>query len=125
MAASACGSTAATFTPRSGGMTSAPDESTGRAAASAPAVSPRASRTSFSMALRSIIDLSEERRVPGPRGQLAVLHQADLLQPPLELGRRPHAHDLAERRVVVERGRLVVEHHVVAHGQPHEEVAAG
>src|SRR6185503_14087742 len=110
--------------PRSGAMTTESPESSGRP--SATPASPSALRTSSSIFFLSIMrGSSEEARVPGARGQLAVLHQADLLQPALELRRRSHAEELAQGRVVLERRRLIVQHHVVAHGQALEEVAAG
>src|SRR5579862_124738 len=110
------------LTPRSGVSRSVPPESICRAAAPPSTFFARASRTMASMRERSIIrsPSSENRGVSGPRREFAIVHEVHLLEPGLELGRGAQTHELAERRVVVERGRLVVEHDVVAHGQAHE-----
>src|SRR5689334_1907054 len=114
--------------PRSGGISSAPAASAapaapvpaGARAAGAPAgMRASASRTSASTRARLMgwgsvlsggfiatspsFDSSEEARVAGARGQLAVLHDPHLLQPELELRRRAQAQQLAQAGVVVER----------------------
>src|SRR5450432_4681866 len=120
------------LTPRSGVRSSAPPDSTtvGVAVAPlagtglAPSFLATACLTIASMRDRSIIDSPKYRSVSGARREPAVLHEAHLLEPGLELGGGSQAQELAQRRIVVERRRLVVEHDVVAHGQGHEEVAA-
>src|SRR5262245_24456227 len=72
-----------------------------------------------------ILSSTEEARVARALGQLAVPQDPHLLAPLLEFGSGPQAEELPHRRVVVEGRRLIVEHHVVAHRQTHEEVHAG
>jgi hypothetical protein len=62
---------------------------------------------------------------PARSVSLPLRHRPSFSSHCLELGGRPQAVDLAQRRVVVKRRGLVVEHHVVAHGDAHEVVHPG
>jgi hypothetical protein len=57
--------------------------------------------------------------------QALTLHHAHLLQPGLELRRRPQTQHLAQVQRIVEGSALVVEHDVVGAGDAHEVIAAG
>src|SRR5690606_9312192 len=85
--------------------------------------------TARTMASMSVVGMSspleEEGSVAGLLGQPAVLPQADLLHPALELGQGTQPEGLPQARCVVVAGALVAEHRVVAHGHTHDEVPAG